>query len=119
MKLRDALTHACPERAESRRRVRALEQRLHDRFGLNALASADSPWFPDMCLSSECAEWAVEVANAFSQEFCRRMSLPPRGLDREIETRNQAPERPRRRTMPNGQSPYATSPNESRVRDER
>jgi len=81
LKLRDALVHCRPERVESRRRIRLLEQRLHQRFAVNLLAPADGPWFPDICLSTACAEWAVQTANTFSDDFCRRMALPQRGLE--------------------------------------
>ena len=80
MKLRDALVHFRPEKPESRRRLRTLEQRLRNRFEPNPLAPADSDWFPDLCLSAECAEWAVQAADDFSEDFCKRMSLPARGL---------------------------------------
>ena len=80
MKLRDALVHFRPERPESRRRQRTLEQRLQNRFEPNPIAPADSPWFPDRCLSAGCAEWAVQAADEFSNAFCTRMSLPARGL---------------------------------------
>ncbi|HEY7568401.1 MAG TPA: hypothetical protein VH762_12560 [Gemmatimonadaceae bacterium] len=80
MKLRDALVHFRPERPESRRRLRTLEQRLRTRFEPNPLALADSDWFPDLCLSAACAEWAVQAADAFTEDFCKRMALPARGL---------------------------------------
>jgi hypothetical protein len=80
MKLRDALVHFRPERPESRRRQRTLEQRLQNRFEPNPLALADSLWFPERCLSAGCAEWAVQAADEFSNAFCTRMSLPTRGL---------------------------------------
>lgn len=80
MKLRDALVHFRPERPESRRRLRTLEQRLHNRFERNPLAASDSAWFPDLCLSAACAEWAVQAAADFTEDFCTRMSLPARGL---------------------------------------
>ncbi|MGQ0642632.1 MAG: hypothetical protein ACT4P6_17965 [Gemmatimonadaceae bacterium] len=120
MKLRDALVHCRPERPESRRRVRALEQRLHARFSENPLASADSPWFPDICLSTACAEWTVHTVDAFSDEFCRRMSLPPRGLERkDVDARNGAGTG---RSLPgtrNGRSAASAAPNESHTRHER
>lgn len=80
MKLRDALVHFRPERPESRRRLRTLEQRLRNRFEPNPVAPADSDWFPDLCLSAECAEWAVQAADEFTEDFCKRMALPARGL---------------------------------------
>jgi hypothetical protein len=33
-------------------------------------------------LSTSCAAWAVQASEVFSQEFCRRMALPSRGLQR-------------------------------------
>lgn len=80
MKLRDALVHFRPERPESRRRQRTLEQRLQNRFEPNPLAPDDTSWFPERCLSAGCAEWAVRAADEFSDAFCTRMSLPARGL---------------------------------------
>jgi hypothetical protein len=82
VRLRDALVHCGPERPESRRRARTIEQRLHDLVSPNPLAEADAPWFPDVCLSAGCADWAVRTADGFSAAFCRRLSLPPRGLER-------------------------------------
>ena len=80
MKLRDALVHFRPEKPESRRRLRTLEQRLRNQFDANPLAPADSEWFPDLCLSAACAEWAVQSADEFTEDFCKRMALPARGL---------------------------------------
>lgn len=81
IKLRDALIQCRPERAEARRRIRTLEQRLHTRIAVNPLAESDCDWFPDLCLSADCAQWAFRAADSFSAEFCRRMSLPARGLE--------------------------------------
>jgi hypothetical protein len=81
LKLRDALIQCRPERSEARRRIRTLEQRLRTRVEQNPLADADSDWFPDLCLSAACADWAYRAADSFSAEFCRRMSLPARGLE--------------------------------------
>lgn len=92
MKLREALVHCRPERAESRRRVRTLEQRLRDRMPASPFAAADSLWFPDQCLSAACAEWAVHTVDEFSDAFCKRMALPARGL-----ARSEGP--PRQRTQ--------------------
>jgi hypothetical protein len=119
MKLRDALVHCRPERAESRRRVRALEQRLHERFGVNALAPADSPWFPDVCLNTDCAEWAVHTVDAFSEEFCRRMSLPSRGLERKDSDMWNHAVAPSVRATPNGRTSHSVAPNEPSPRRER
>ncbi|MGQ0539698.1 MAG: hypothetical protein ACT4R6_12180, partial [Gemmatimonadaceae bacterium] len=80
MKLRDVLVHFRPERPDSRRRQHTIEQRLRTRFEASALAASDSPWFPDLCLGAGCAEWAVQAADEFSEQFCKRLSLPSRGL---------------------------------------
>jgi hypothetical protein len=119
VKLRDALVHCGPERPDSRRRARTLEQRLHDIVATNPLAPADAPWFPDICLSAGCAEWAVRTADAFSQEFCRRLSLPVRGLERSEAASRIANGATRSRSaVPNGAThlatPNGTSPTNSR-----
>lgn len=114
IRLRDALLYTRPERGDRRRRLRALEQRLKTKFEPNHLAAADAYWFPDLCLSTACAAWAVQAAEAFSQEFCRRMALPSRGLQQiELSARPgarlvDAPEPnadPRRQATSNGASP--------------
>jgi hypothetical protein len=119
MKLRDALVHFRPERPESRRRLRTLEQRLRNRFDPNPLAAADGGWFPDLCLSAACAEWAVQSADGFTEDFCKRMALPARGLawcdvntrqprarDREVDLDADV-DRPR----PNADQPTGAAPN--------
>lgn len=80
MKLHDALVHARVDRPEVRRQLRNLEQRLCNRFEPNPFAPEKGPWFPDRCLSAGCAEWAVRAADEFTDEFCKRMALPARGL---------------------------------------
>jgi hypothetical protein len=121
IKLRDALVHCGPERPASRRRLRTIEQRLHPRFATNPLAADDSPWFPDVCLSSECAEWAVQAADAFSDEFCRRISLPGRGLERsDADARTLAAQARSRSVLPNSDlihhppEPNGASPGDGR-----
>ncbi|HEV8364981.1 MAG TPA: hypothetical protein VGQ52_15815, partial [Gemmatimonadaceae bacterium] len=32
------------------------------------------------CLGAACAEWAVQAADEFTEDFCKRMALPARGL---------------------------------------
>jgi hypothetical protein len=78
--LRDALVHGRPEWRDQHGRRQNLERRLRAKFKRNALASADSTEFPDQLLGAGCASWAVNVAERFSDEFCRRMAIPARGL---------------------------------------
>lgn len=115
MKLRDALVHFRPERPESRRRLRTLEQRLRNRFESNPLVPTGSSWFPDQCLSAGSAEWAVQAADDFTEDFCTRMSLPSRGLAWcEVSTR---PPRARdleiERALPRAQDINGVVPNEA------
>jgi len=114
MKLRDALVHFRPERPESRRRLRTLEQRLRNRFDLNPLAPRDSEWFPDLCLSAECAEWAVKAADDFTEDFCKRMALPARGLawcDVSTRPRARDVELEAERRVPSAELVNGTAPN--------
>lgn len=78
IRLRDALLSCTPEWDDSQGKHRTLEKRLRAKFPPNVLVSADVPWFPDRCLGSGCASWAVKVAQTFSDDFCRRMGIPAR-----------------------------------------
>jgi hypothetical protein len=78
LRLRDALLICTPEWHDSRGRHRTLEKRLKTKFPPSPLVSKDRPWFPERCLSAGCANWAVRTAQAFSDDFCRRMGIPAR-----------------------------------------
>lgn len=80
IQLRDALLHQQPDHDDGHARRRRLERRLRQRFAPNALARPGSPWFPHLCLGAGCADWAVQTAEAFSDAFCQRMSIPARGF---------------------------------------
>lgn len=80
LRLRDALVHHKTEFDDRRARVQRLEHWLRTAFEPNALAPGGDVWFPDLCLGAGCAEWAVRTAEAFSDEFCTRMSIPARGM---------------------------------------
>jgi hypothetical protein len=80
VRLRDALQHDEPERHNERRRHQSLQRRLRDKFAANTLLPVRALWFPDLCLGTGCAEWAVRTAEAFSDDFCTRVSIPSRGL---------------------------------------
>lgn len=78
LRLRDALLICTAEWHDSRGRHRTLEKRLRTKFPPSPLVGDDRPWFPDRCLSAGCANWAVRTAQAFSDDFCRRMGIPAR-----------------------------------------
>ena len=94
IQLRDALVHQQPDHDDGRARLRRLERRLRQRFAPNALAKPESPWFPHLCLGSGCADWAVQTAEAFSDAFCQRMSIPARGFGVR-DARRETPRAPR------------------------
>lgn len=72
-RLRDALLDYLKFRPVGRR---ALSARLEGKFPPNPYASSKARWFPDRCLGAGCAEWAVETAESFGDDFCRRMGIP-------------------------------------------
>jgi hypothetical protein len=78
IKLRDALVHYKPEWNDEQGRHQNLQERLERRFKPNPLLPSGSLWFPHLCLGAACAEWAVDVASSFSNEFSSRMGIPPR-----------------------------------------
>lgn len=78
--LRDALVHGRPEWRDRHGRRQNLERRLRAKFKQNPLATDADAEFPDRLLGSGCAQWAVRVAERFSNEFCHRMAIPARGL---------------------------------------
>jgi len=78
LRLRDALLICTAEWHDSRGRHRTLEKRLRTKFPPSPLVDEERPWFPDRCLSAGCANWAVRTAQAFSDDFCRRMGIPAR-----------------------------------------
>jgi hypothetical protein len=83
--LRDALLDYTPEWDDARGKHHSLQKRLEGKIPLNPFAPANSPWFPDGCLSAGCATWSVRAAQFFSDDFCHRMAIPARaqvGCDR-------------------------------------
>ena len=78
LELRDALVHHQPERHDERQRHQSLQRRLRTCFAPNTLLAPRARWFPDLCLGAGCATWALRSAEAFSDEFCRRMGIPSR-----------------------------------------
>lgn len=76
--LRDALVHGRLEWRDQHGRRQNLERRLRAKFAHNALANEGEPEFPDRLLGAGCAQWAVKIAERFSNEFCQRMAIPSR-----------------------------------------
>ena len=78
--LRNALTHFKPvwseTHFESEREVsidHELKKKLKGKFATNPLTGKYNPFFPDKCLSSECAWWALETSYNLAKEFYASM----------------------------------------------
>lgn len=54
-----------------------LERLLSNKFKYNPLAQKNRPFFPDICFGHGCAEWAVKNSLEFTDEFFKRLGLPP------------------------------------------
>ena len=80
IRLRDALISYDPEWDDEKGKHHTLESRLAKKFPPSPLMSSKRPWFPDQCLGSGCAKWAVETVQVFTNDFYRRMALPGRPL---------------------------------------
>jgi len=80
IRLRDALLSYDPTWTDERGKTHTLEERIRKKFPPSPLVSARRPWFPDRCLGSGCAKWAVKTVQIFTNDFYRRMSLPGRPL---------------------------------------
>lgn len=78
IRLRDALISYDPEWDDERGKHHTLESRLQKKFAPSPLVASRRPWFPDQCLGSGCAKWAVETVQVFTNDFYRRMALPGR-----------------------------------------
>jgi hypothetical protein len=66
-----------------------LERLLRNRFVKNPLAQKNRPFFPDTCFGHGCAEWAFQTSLAFTDEFFKRLELPPPydGIKNELGTK--------------------------------
>lgn len=88
MRLRNALVHFRPEWDDDLKDHRSLEQRLSQLFPVSALADrakGQMVWFPHKCLGAGCAEWAIESAVQFSQQFVNTLGIRER-LTRRVTT---------------------------------
>ena len=80
LRLREALLSYSAEWDDARGKHHVLEERLKDAFPPSPLVSSQRPWFPDRCLGSGCAKWAVKTVQLFTNDFYKRMALPGRPL---------------------------------------
>jgi hypothetical protein len=81
IRLRNALVHFRPEWDDDLKDHRSLEQRLSRLFPVSALtdrAKGRMVWFPHKCLGAGCAEWAIESATRFSQQFVNTLGIRER-----------------------------------------
>ena len=74
--LRNALTHYKPEWDNALKMHADIRARLEGKFAVNPLAPDAHLWFPDRCLGSGCAKWAVGAAEEFVRAFCERLGIP-------------------------------------------
>jgi len=75
IQLRNELMHYKPESFGGDVRHR-FEKKLKHKFPENQLMSGSgNPYFPDKCLGSGCAEWAVKASKAFVDEFCAKLGI--------------------------------------------
>lgn len=77
IKLRNELMHYKPESYGGEAQHKFLKQ-LRGKFSENPLMTgAGNPYFPDHCLGSGCATWAVFSAKKFADEFFERLKMSP------------------------------------------
>jgi hypothetical protein len=81
--LRNAISHHKPEwefvdTAEptaSPKVIRNLERHLRGRFRQDTAWKGQATFFPDRCLSADCARWAVSSVRAFAADFFSRLGV--------------------------------------------
>lgn len=75
--LRNDLTHARPE-TRTTDDVDKLSKALMTKFKPNRLMeNSANPYFPDHCLGTGCAVWAVSTVRTFADEFFSRLQMQP------------------------------------------
>lgn len=81
IKLRNDLTHYKPQwRMTGKNKSSADESRvtkLDGRFSTNPFVSEHNPFFPDRVLGFGCAEWAINTAVKYADEFYIRLQVRP------------------------------------------
>jgi len=82
--LRNALIHyesECSERGSNGCKPGKLERKfegcLQGKFDLNPLMGPGNAFYPDKCLSSGCASWAVLCSVQFTDDFFKKMGMKP------------------------------------------
>jgi hypothetical protein len=77
VKLRNSLVHSEPQTTVhgSQGDGHNLEKKLADKFAVNRIVPASHPFWPDRCLGSGCAAWAVTAAVGFADEFFSRLGV--------------------------------------------
>jgi hypothetical protein len=77
IRLRNELMHYKPETLGGDAQHKFLKQ-LSSKFVENPLiVGSGNPYFPDKCLGSPCAAWAVQSAKALADEFFTRIDVTP------------------------------------------
>lgn len=84
IKLRNALVHFEPESVVTKSLIETtqikrqkLEAQLKGKFVENSYTGKDNPFFPDKCLSTGCASWAISSCISFTDEFFIKMGIIP------------------------------------------
>jgi hypothetical protein len=73
LQLRNALTHYKPGGEQ-----RKFLEEVRSKFKENGLLPAgEGAYFPDKCLGSACARWAVESVKNYTDEFFRKLGVTP------------------------------------------
>ena len=75
--LRNILTHYKPEWDDAKMHAE-IRARLEGKFAVNPLAPEAYLWFPEQCLGSGCAKWAVRAAEEFVRAFFERIGIAER-----------------------------------------
>ena len=76
--LRDALIHYKSEWDDALGKHSNIQARLEAKFDVNPLAPDAYLWFPEQCLGSGCARWAVGAAEKLVRAFCEHLGIPER-----------------------------------------
>ena len=83
-KLRNALIHFEPDSVVTKSlfepekvKRQKLESQLKGKFKLNQYTGVNNPFFPDKCLSLDCALWAINSSLCFTDEFFMRLEILP------------------------------------------
>jgi hypothetical protein len=80
IRLRNELMHYKPETLGGGAQHK-LVRRLPNKFPDNPLMlGSANPYFPDKCLGSGCAKWAVQSTKGFADEFFQRIGMCPNYL---------------------------------------